>query len=125
MITKLTLINGETVHAEIIGQLALHGSNTDDDDEGACVSHVASGCLLAQFSDDDDARDFATKADALMDFDRYARLISDGGVAAAKMFYQNRIHAVNELRDSYVTYMRDMMPGIYATRETIRERLQK
>lgn len=117
-LTPIKLIDGETVSVRIIGQLGLY------DNEGLCVIHVATGCLLAIFSDYDDAVDFATKANELINFDQYTLVIASGGIPMAKVFYESKINAVNDLRASYVTYMRDEMPGVYATRETIRTRLK-
>ena len=121
MTTEITLINDEVVFADIIGQLALH--DYDDDVTVVFVSHVKSGTLLAAFSDYDDAKDFATKACEIMDFDRYTWLIAAAGIQFAKVFNQPKLQAVKDLRDSYVTYMPEHMPGVYATRETIKARV--
>jgi len=107
-ITLITLVNDVQVEATIIGQLALHDNN--DDVMSVIVTHVKSGCAVAEFSDFTDACDFATKADVLMDFDGYAQaLATSPSKRRAAMHFKEQIDAVHKLRDSYVTFMRDQL----------------
>lgn len=102
----ITLANGHEVDAVIVGQLAIHDS--EDEVTQVVVTHVLSGCAVAIFSWYEDAKDFATKANEIMNFDDYSRALVIGA-KWAKASFSLQSKAVKELRDSYTTYMPDQM----------------
>lgn len=103
----ITLGNGQTVEAEIIGQLGVHQDT--DNEHWWNVTHVKSGGFIAVFSYDLDALDFARKVGDLLDFDNFSTAIANSSTKSARRLFYKEIEAVKTLRSSYITYIPESM----------------